>query len=30
MEFGIKGLEALFSGLGTKEILLGADFKFEF
>ena len=30
MEIGIKGLEVLFVGLGTKEVVLGFDFKFEF
>lgn len=30
MEIGIKGLEALISGWGAKEIQIGLDFKFEF
>lgn len=30
MEFGIKGLEFLIKDLGAKEVVVGADFKFEF
>ncbi|OHD05956.1 MAG: hypothetical protein A2086_16525 [Spirochaetes bacterium GWD1_27_9] len=30
MEIGVKGLEILFSGWGAKEVIVGADFKFEF